>query len=244
VDPAAWRRRTDFKISVGFAAGNKDAMVQRLMLILQTQEKAMSGGLSIVNEQNIYETVLELTKAADFSSPDRFWTNPQGVQKPPPPPNPIIEAEKIKSETTVVTTKAEIDKDLRTNAEKLMLEKYKVDTDAEVKLTIAREQMQHSSVMQEQQTVADFAKADRQHAAGKDMAMHNTLLDPDKHAKINEIVTMPSMLEDAERKIVEAEQQQTQIILQALERLGQQLSAPRELVRDKDGRPIGSRVVT
>src|SRR6185436_21160810 len=31
VDPTTWRSRKDFRISVGFAAGNKDAMVSRLM---------------------------------------------------------------------------------------------------------------------------------------------------------------------------------------------------------------------
>jgi hypothetical protein len=154
VDPAAWRRRSDFKIKVGFAAGNKDAMVSRLMLIGQLQEKAMAGGLPIVTPENIYRTAMEITKASDFSSPDGFWTDPSTVPPQPPPPNPLIEAEKIKAETTVVTKKAEIDKDMRVHAEDAMLGKYKIDTDNQTKIVI--EQMRIEAAREQ-------SEADRAH---------------------------------------------------------------------------------
>lgn len=239
VDPSSWRRRTDFKISVGFAAGNKDAMVQRLMLILQTQEKAMAGGLSIVNEQNVYETVMELTKAADFSSPDRFWTNPQGVQKPPPPPDPIIQAKQIDAQTQLQTTQMQTEKDLRINAEKLMLEKYKVDTQAEVQLTTKREEFHHSALMQDHKTSTDMVMADRQHEAGKDMAGFTKRLD-------RQMVEEDEMKNDEEviRRLTEENSRQTESILQALQQIARIVTAPRELVRDAQGKPVGSRVAT
>ena len=109
VDPSTWRSRSDMRISVGFAAGNKDAMVSRLMMIAQLQEKAMAGGVPIVNPQNLYQTALEVTKAADFSAPQRFWTDPATVP-PPQPPQPdvtVITAEQIRAQTLL--QKAQLD---------------------------------------------------------------------------------------------------------------------------------------
>jgi hypothetical protein len=109
VDPSTWRSRSDMRISVGFAAGNKDAMVSRLMMIAQLQEKAMAGGVPIVNPQNLYQTALEVTKAADFSAPQRFWTDPATVPPPQPPqPDPtVMAAEQLRAQA--ILQKAQLD---------------------------------------------------------------------------------------------------------------------------------------
>jgi hypothetical protein len=109
VDPSQWKTRNDMRISVGFAAGNKDAMVSRLMMIAQLQEKAMAGGLPIVNAQNLYQTALEITKAADFSAPQRFWTDPSQMppRQPPQPDVTVMAAEQIRSQTLL--QKAQLD---------------------------------------------------------------------------------------------------------------------------------------
>lgn len=146
VDPAAWRKRTDFRISVGYAAGNKDAMMQKLMLILQAQREALVIG--VAQPKNVYEALIELTKAADFATPERFWTDPAKAPPQPPAPDPMIEAEKIKSETTLKKTEAELAVEQRTNAESLMLEKYKADLDAEVKLKIEQFKAQHQAQLE------------------------------------------------------------------------------------------------
>lgn len=168
IDPAQWKKRTDFRVSVGYAAGNKDAMVNRLMLIASMQEKALAGGLPICTPQNAYETAIELTKASDFSSPDRFWTDPQKIPPKEPPPDPIIEAEKIKSQTSLkesaddlkfnqVKTDKEIQLELakvqfqqQLEQQKLELERYKIDKDAEVKLHIERMRGEHQRDLEQQ----------------------------------------------------------------------------------------------
>jgi hypothetical protein len=44
VDPASWKTGRDMRIVVGYGAGNKDMLMQRLMVILNAQKEAMMGG--------------------------------------------------------------------------------------------------------------------------------------------------------------------------------------------------------
>ena len=53
VDPTTWRKRTDFRLSVGYAAGNKDAAINKLMMIANLQEKAAMSGAPIVQPRNL-----------------------------------------------------------------------------------------------------------------------------------------------------------------------------------------------
>jgi hypothetical protein len=90
VDPGSWKKRNAFKICVAFASGNKDAQIGRLMMMLQKQTEALEMKLPVVTPENYYNTLVELTKAADFASPERFWTDPSKVPPPPPQPPPEI----------------------------------------------------------------------------------------------------------------------------------------------------------
>lgn len=148
VDPSTWRTRSDMRISVGFAAGNKDAMVSRLMMIAQFQEKAMAGGVPIVNPQNLYQTALELTKAADFSAPQRFWTDPATVP-PPQPPQPdvtVIAAEQIRAQS--------------------LLQKAQIDNQTKLQIAAADQQtevakMQMAPAIEREKAAAQIAVEDR-----------------------------------------------------------------------------------
>jgi len=95
VDPGSWKKRTSFKIAVAFAAGNKDAQIGRLMAVLAKQVEAFQLGLPVVTPENYYATLMELTKAIDFTSPERFWTDPIKMppKPPPPPPEGIVKAQ-------------------------------------------------------------------------------------------------------------------------------------------------------
>jgi hypothetical protein len=146
IDPATWRKRTDFRISVGYAAGNKDAQVNRLMLLANMQKEALMGGLPIVNAQNVYETAIEMTKASDFASPQRFWQDPS-TAPPPPPPQPdvtVMAMETLKAQTEEKVKGAEITSQEKIKDAELGVEKYKADLDAQVKITLANAQAVNS----------------------------------------------------------------------------------------------------
>jgi len=131
VDPGSWRKRNDFKICVAFSAGNKDQMVSRLMLMLQKQREALQLGLPVCTPENYYNTLVELTKASDFASPNRFWTDPQKMPpKPPPPPPPAIVVEQIKSASQEKQKAADILQREVESQRKAELEKYAIDAQA------------------------------------------------------------------------------------------------------------------
>jgi hypothetical protein len=213
VDPAQWKKRTDFRISVGYAAGNKDAMVNRLMLIASMQEKALAGGLPICTPENAYQTAIELTKASDFSSPERFWTDPQKIPPSPPPPDPMIESEKIKSQTTLQKTQAEIQAERERVEKELMLEKYKVDTDAQVKLTLADAQIESQHRLEDKKGQIEDKKLG--------VAVHQTQLKADTERNKAIDANKVSQVEQATSELVQQAQAVSQVLTDIMAQLKQ-----------------------
>lgn len=145
VDPSTWKRRQDFRISVGFAAGNKDAQIARLTMIGNMQKQAMMGGLSIVSERNIYETMNEIIKASDMQAPQRFLSEPSDQPKPPPQPDvTVVAMETIKSQTQIATTNAELATEKEIKAHELAAERANAELEAQTKLTIEHMKMSHA----------------------------------------------------------------------------------------------------
>jgi len=86
IDPQTWKTRRDMTVSVGLGTGNKDQMLQHLMLILQAQKEAIMIGAA--SPENIYNALVKLTQNAGFKNAEEFWTNPAENPPPPPPPDP------------------------------------------------------------------------------------------------------------------------------------------------------------
>lgn len=142
IDPGSWTKRTSFKIAVAFAAGNKDAQIGRLMAILAKQVEAFTLGLPVVTPENYYQTLMELTKAIDFTSPERFWTDPINMApKPPPPPPEAIVTAQINTQSKERITAAELVQRETESVRKAELEKYAIDSNAG--LEIIHKQVEH-----------------------------------------------------------------------------------------------------
>jgi hypothetical protein len=151
VDPATWKKRKDFNVTVGYAAGNKDAMVQRLMMIASKQIEALQLGVPVCTPQNYYETQVEITKASDFTTPERFWTDPAKMPaKPPPPPDPLIAQAQIKAQAD--GQKAQLDaqvEQLKLQQQEIQsqrdneLKKYVADLQAQVQLLVQGAEARH-----------------------------------------------------------------------------------------------------
>jgi hypothetical protein len=223
----------DFKISVGFAAGNKDAMVARLMMIANLQKEAAMGGLPIVQPQNLYETAIELTKASDFATPERFWTEPSKAP-PQPPPQPdvtVMEAEKIRAQTAMQTETIKAQTDKYTADTQAAVDKYEADLDAQVKVSIANANAQHTQAL-------EHVKASN--AAGlKHLETQGAMSMEERKAQLNpktqEAKTKDTFVQQVVQMIAESQQRQTEQIMAAIAAL----SGPKKVVRGKDGRVEG-----
>lgn len=145
IDPATWKTGRDMRIVVGFGAGNKDALVARLVTILQAQKEAMAGGLRVASEQNVYEALIELTKAADFSAPERFWTDPSTLPPPQPQEDPLIAAQKLIEGERIASNErikqAELMQKEQQGARDDALKRDLANLEAELKIVLER--MQH-----------------------------------------------------------------------------------------------------
>jgi hypothetical protein len=93
VSPATWKTRRDMTVSVGLGNGNKDQMLQHLMMIAQMQ--AQGAAIGIATPLNIYNTAKRFTQNAGFKNADEFWTDPQ---KNPQPQQPNPEMMKLEME--------------------------------------------------------------------------------------------------------------------------------------------------
>ena len=232
VDPATWKKRTDFKIAVGFAAGNKDAMVGRLQMIAASQLQAIQLGLPIVQPQNMYETMLELTKASDFSTPQRFWTDPSQVEPQEPPPDPNIVRAQMDNETKQAEMQAEQQSDaadLQMREKELIvkaeLDKYRVDKDSETRIALAHIQANTSHELEDHKAQLDYGKKEKM--------------------KIENLDKLDQVVESTE-KIAEASAQQAMSLGQVLQdvsttlaNVAKSLGSAKQVVRDKSGRVVG-----
>lgn len=139
VDPASWKNRYDFRISVTYAAGNKDAQMAKLQLIAGYQAQALEAGVPVVTPDNVYQTAIELSKAADLSTPEKFWTEPSKIPpKQPPQPDPTVMAvEQLKAQVSTQTNTESTQQKERDSIRDFEIKKYQIDTDAQVKLELA-----------------------------------------------------------------------------------------------------------
>ena len=132
IDPRQWKRRTDLQISVGLGTGNKDQMLQHLMMILQSQREAIQIG--IASPKNIYNALVKLTQNAGFKNPDEFWTDPEQAPPQPPQPDPNVQKAEIEAQDAEKQRQA----DIAVKQMELQMDKYRADLDAQTKLSIAQ----------------------------------------------------------------------------------------------------------
>lgn len=234
VDPAQWRRRTDFRISVGFAAGNKDAMMSRLMLLAQMQEKAAAGGVPIVTPQNLYETAIEITKASDFSAPQRFWTNPQDVP-PAPEPKPdvtVMAAEQLKAHASLQSKQMDVEQKERDSQRDYEIERMKIETDAQLKAGLAL----HETNAQKEITQLQGQQTAQLESHKTGLQMH---ADQQKTSQQGQIDTKLKELDSVTSELIGQAQQiggVLQDIVSKLQSISTLATGKRRVLKGKDGK--------
>ena len=100
-DPKQWKTGRDMRVVAPYAAGNKDSLLERLMVISSVMKDIVAAGGPMVQADNIYNMGLEMAKAADLPG-NKFFTDPATIPPPEPQPDPTmiaLEIEASKDET-------------------------------------------------------------------------------------------------------------------------------------------------
>ncbi len=140
VDPSQWRTGRDMRVVAPYAAGNKDSLLQRLMIVANIHEKALAAGLPIVDVEDAYNLALEIGKAADLPA-SKFFTDPATVPPPEPAPDYTmmaleIENKKVEHQAADSQVDAEINK-YKTDIS-AEIDKYRADIQAQTQLALAQ----------------------------------------------------------------------------------------------------------
>ena len=139
VRPDVWNDKYDCTVSVALGQGNKDQQMMHLSQMINFASQAMSGGLRIVNEQNMYNLGASLVRAMGFQNVGDFLTDPSQI-----PPQPDAKQQEMQMEAQVKQKELEIKAaEVQLKAAKIQQEYEKLAVDSKLKaeeLQLEREQ--------------------------------------------------------------------------------------------------------
>jgi hypothetical protein len=213
-DPKQWKTGRDMRIVAPYAAGNKDSLLERLLVIKNVMSEAAAAGVPIVQQDNLYQMALELSKAADIMG-EKFFTDPATIPPPEPQPDPTmialdIEQQKADTDATEVESKG------RQAVMDDELERFKIKTNAELQIALAVIKQGGSFNLEE-------FKANLKNAP---VIANNEALNATNESVQAMNVQLENVLQGAFEQIA-----------QAIE----SASAEKEIVRDEQGNIVGSR---
>lgn len=171
IDPREWSNHFNLNINVGLGTGNKDQLVQHLMLTGQKQEAGLALGVS--TPENIFNLNRKLCNALGFKNADEFFSDPsKQPPRPPPPPDPSIQVAQIKaqSDQEQAQSKAQqADQDRQANAQ---LKQYELEVEAKARMQIDlnKQQAEAEQKMQEAQNQAQLDALRQQFEHDREMA--------------------------------------------------------------------------
>lgn len=105
VDPSGWSERNEVVVEVGVGSGGKEQRAAALGQVMSAQESLAKilgpTAQQIVTLKNVYNTVMDATKAMGLKTGQSYWTDPGDEPQPqqPPPPDPAAQAAQVKAQT-------------------------------------------------------------------------------------------------------------------------------------------------
>ena len=219
IDPTQWRTGRDMRVTAPFAAGNKDSLVQRLMVHMQVHREALASGAPFVQMDDAYELAKMLAEATDVPA-TKIYSDPATIPPPPPPPpDPVmlaldVENKKVENEAIDEERSAKI-------------EVAKIQSDAEIKELTARIQSE-TQIALAQIKAGQSVDLEQVKAQLRDVPINAS--NDIARASANAVADLSTRLTES---IAE--------INAAIQKIDDKVDAERELIRDDAGKPIGSR---
>ena len=131
VRPDMWRDEMDCVVAVGLGHGSRDQQRMHLAQLIQFAAQAMSGGLSIVSEQNLYNLGAEMVESMGFKNVSSFLTNPSEAQSKGPSPEQQMQQMEMQMKQKELEIKAA---DVQIKQMKVQQDAAEAQVDAQLKM--------------------------------------------------------------------------------------------------------------
>tara|TARA_Y100000310_G_scaffold280929_1_gene301021 strand:+ start:828 stop:2801 length:1974 start_codon:yes stop_codon:yes gene_type:complete len=129
INPSSWKEKYDCTVSVGLGHGNRDQQLMHLSQLIQFATQALSGGLGIVNEQNLYNIGAQVVRNMGFVNVQDFLTDPSQQQEP------NAKEQAMASESQIKQKELEIKMaEMQIKAQKLQLEQAALQVETQLKV--------------------------------------------------------------------------------------------------------------
>lgn len=222
-DPQEWRDGFDMTVNVGIGTGDTMQQQQFLLQMAQAQLTMMQTpfGPQLVNPKNVYNLQARLAENAGFKNPNEFWTDPATLPPPQPQQPPLdplvmveqakLQAQQQKTQIEAQQSQAEMQLDQQSAAAKLQLEAQKFQAEMAFKASEAERQREHEMAMEHMR----IAKAERQKAI--ELAAQS--------------IRASEIDDNGDGKEMR--------VADAILALAQSMMAPKQVIRDEQGRAVG-----
>lgn len=234
-DPNEWRDQYAMTVNVGLGTGDKAQQAAHLTTIYQMQMAGMQMGLA--TPKHLYHTQAKLVENAGFKDVQNFVQDPTTVPPQPQQPPLPLQIEQMKMQNEAQKFQAQ------TQAE---IQKFQ----AETQLAKEVEQIKAQAKIQEVQANLELQRSNDERDAAREMAkaeydavIAQQKLEFEKWKAEFEAQTKIYIEEMKIRGVPPAdyiqEQNNMTQVLQGLQAVIAQMSAPKMIVRDQNGKAIG-----
>lgn len=234
-DPNEWRDSYDMTINVGLGTGDSQLKATQLTNIYQMQQAGMPMGLA--TPQNLYHTMSKIVENSGFKDVQNFIQDPKNVPPQPQQPPLPLQIEQMKIQADAQKHQAESQNDIQ---------KFQAETQMtrEVEQIKADAKLQEIRANLELQASNDQRDAEREmHKAQMDAQLAQQQLEFDKwkveFTEQNKIYIEEMKIRGMPPSDAMQEQSNMTQVLTGLQAVIGQMSAPKVIVRDAQGRAIG-----
>lgn len=170
VDPREWTNQFNLEINVGLGTGNKDQLVQHLMLLGQKQAEGLAIG--ITTSENVYKLDKALANALGFKSGDEFFTDPSKIppKEPQVPESIQVEQLRIQSKQQELQFKAQMEEANRQHEAQMEQFKLRVEAEARMQIDINKQQAEAEQKALETQNEAQLDALRQQYEHERELA--------------------------------------------------------------------------
>ncbi len=261
INPAEWKKREAMTVNVGLGVGSRNQKMTAARVIIAEQDKAIQFGLPIIDPQKLYNARRLLVESTGEKNVDKYFINPATVQQQPqqqkPDPNMImiqtnklIEDDKRQVEMAKLNQSGQIEQArLQFNQAKEMRALQFEQTELVYKKEIdtLKAQISQSKNEDDAASKALNAKIDELQLQLKEQQEAESLVMDKYKADLKAQTDMDiAQLKHTESGLPAIEANQTRVneSLAAMTELVNDLSQPKEIVKDDQGEILGVRNVS